>query len=174
MVLQLYHLPLSLSPAVSNLFSSAIFHCLSLACSLTDSLCMPAVGLYHCTFQENILWDWKCFLCVCVCFLCIVPVKSIITLRLYIVTVANHSRILAWGIPWTEKPGSGLQSLGSRRVSHNWATNTVYHKHSIWPIIQLVGYLGELCYYEQTVLANSFSAENLIIYREFMVQQKIN
>ena len=27
--------------------------------------------------------------------------------------MATHSRILAWGIPWTEKPGR-LQSTGSR------------------------------------------------------------
>ena len=27
--------------------------------------------------------------------------------------MATHSSILAWEIPWTEKPG-GLQSLGSR------------------------------------------------------------
>ena len=29
-----------------------------------------------------------------------------------------HSSILAWRIPWTEKPG-GLQSMGSKRVRHN-------------------------------------------------------
>ena len=29
----------------------------------------------------------------------------------------NHSRILAWRIPWTEEPG-GLQSMGSRRVGY--------------------------------------------------------
>ena len=29
--------------------------------------------------------------------------------------VATHSSILAWRIPWTEKPG-GLQSKGSQRV----------------------------------------------------------
>ena len=28
-----------------------------------------------------------------------------------------HSSILAWEIPWTEKPG-GLQSTGSQRVGH--------------------------------------------------------
>ena len=28
--------------------------------------------------------------------------------------MANHSSILAWKIPWTEKPG-GLQSIGSQR-----------------------------------------------------------
>ena len=29
--------------------------------------------------------------------------------------------ILAWEIPWTEKPG-GLQSMVSQRVGHNWVT----------------------------------------------------
>ena len=29
--------------------------------------------------------------------------------------MATHSSIIAWEIPWTEKPG-GLQSLGSQRV----------------------------------------------------------
>ena len=32
--------------------------------------------------------------------------------------MATHSSILAWRIPWTEKPG-GLQSLGSHRVGHD-------------------------------------------------------
>ena len=36
--------------------------------------------------------------------------------------IANHSSILAWRIPWTEKPG-GLQSMGSPRVRHDRATN---------------------------------------------------
>ena len=37
--------------------------------------------------------------------------------------MATHSSILAWKIPWTEKPG-GLQSMGSQRARHNWATDT--------------------------------------------------
>ena len=37
--------------------------------------------------------------------------------------IAAHSIILAWRIPWTEEPG-GLQSMGSQRVGHDWATNT--------------------------------------------------
>ena len=31
--------------------------------------------------------------------------------------MATHSSILAWNIPWTEKPGR-LQSMGSQRVGH--------------------------------------------------------
>ena len=30
----------------------------------------------------------------------------------------THSSILAWRIPWTEKPG-GLQATGSQRVRHD-------------------------------------------------------
>ena len=36
--------------------------------------------------------------------------------------MATHSSILAWRIPWTEEP-DGLQSTGSQRVGHNWATS---------------------------------------------------
>ena len=36
--------------------------------------------------------------------------------------MATHSSILAWRIPWTEEPG-GLQSTGSQRVGHAWATS---------------------------------------------------
>ena len=32
--------------------------------------------------------------------------------------MATHSSILAWKIPWTEKPG-GLQSMGSQRVGQD-------------------------------------------------------
>ena len=35
--------------------------------------------------------------------------------------MATHSSILAWKIPWTEKPGR-LQSMGSQRVGHDRAT----------------------------------------------------
>ena len=33
-----------------------------------------------------------------------------------------HSSTLAWKIPWSEEPG-GLQSMGSLRVGHDWATS---------------------------------------------------
>ena len=32
--------------------------------------------------------------------------------------MATHSSVLAWRIPWTEKPGR-LQSMGSHRVGHD-------------------------------------------------------
>ena len=34
--------------------------------------------------------------------------------------MATHSSVLAWRIPWTEKPG-GLPSMGSHRVRHYWS-----------------------------------------------------
>ena len=35
--------------------------------------------------------------------------------------MATHSSTLAWKIPWTEETGR-LQSMGSQRVGHDWAT----------------------------------------------------
>ena len=55
----------------------------------------------------------------------------------------TYSSILAWEIPWTEKPG-GLQSIESQRVEHNLvikqqqqepATRETYIKevkHEVW------------------------------------------
>ena len=39
--------------------------------------------------------------------------------------IAIHSSILAWKFPWMEEPGR-LQSIGSQRVGHKWATE---HTH---------------------------------------------
>ena len=46
--------------------------------------------------------------------------------------MAPHSSILAWKIPWMEEP-SRLQSMGSQRVGHDWATSLslFFHSH-IW------------------------------------------
>ena len=45
--------------------------------------------------------------------------------------MAPHSSTLAWKIPWMEEPGR-LQSMGSLRVGHDWATSlslfTVMHQ----------------------------------------------
>ena len=42
--------------------------------------------------------------------------------------MAIHSNILAWRIPWTEEPGR-VQSMGSHRVRHDWATTTYHFIH---------------------------------------------
>ena len=36
--------------------------------------------------------------------------------------MAPYSSTLAWKIPWEEEPG-GLQSMGSLRIGHDWATS---------------------------------------------------
>ena len=46
--------------------------------------------------------------------------------------MATHSSILAWKIPWTEEPGR-LQSIGSQRVRHDWATSLYYYKQNKHP-----------------------------------------
>ena len=48
--------------------------------------------------------------------------------------MATHSSILAWEIPWTEEPGR-LQSMGSQRVRHDWATTT--HNKAFIPLLSL-------------------------------------
>ena len=49
--------------------------------------------------------------------------------------MAPHSSTLAWKIPWMEEPGR-LQSMGSLRVGHDWATSlwllTFMHWRSKW------------------------------------------
>ena len=53
--------------------------------------------------------------------------------------MAPHSSTLAWKIPWMEEPG-GPQSMGSRRVGHDWATSlslfTFMHWRRKWHPLQ--------------------------------------
>ena len=53
--------------------------------------------------------------------------------------MATHSSTLAWEIPWTEEPGR-LQSMGSLRVGHDWATSlslfTFMHWRRKWNPLQ--------------------------------------
>ena len=47
--------------------------------------------------------------------------------------MALHSSTPAWKIPWMEEPGR-LQSMGSRRVGHDWATSLslfTFHFHAL-------------------------------------------
>ena len=51
--------------------------------------------------------------------------------------MATYSSTLAWKIPWMEKPGR-LQSIGSRRVRHDWATSlslSLFHHMDIPPLV---------------------------------------
>ena len=49
--------------------------------------------------------------------------------------MAPHSSTFAWKIPWMEEPG-GLQSVGSLRVGHDWASSLslftfTFHFHAL-------------------------------------------
>ena len=89
--------------------------------------------------------------------------------------MATHSSILAWRIPWTEKPG-GIQSTGLQRVGHNRATkpkstvciwqsqssNSSHHPHPPW-----YPYICSPCLYF------SFCFASKIIYMIFLMAQTV-
>ena len=54
-------------------------------------------------------------------------------MKSYTQAMAPHSTTLAWKLPWTEEPGR-LQSMGSLRVGHDWATSLslfTFHFHAL-------------------------------------------
>ena len=53
--------------------------------------------------------------------------------------MATHCT-LAWRIPWTEEPG-GLQSMGSQRGRHDWATNTYEHMPPVLLLLFKISWL---------------------------------
>ena len=61
--------------------------------------------------------------------------------------MATHSSILAWRIPWTEEPG-GLQSMGSQRIRHDWATSlslSLGHFHYVFGLLWLLVLVAQCC-----------------------------
>ena len=66
-------------------------------------------------------------------------INMILSVNLFFLQVENFaidkSIILTWRSPWTEEP-SGLQSIGSQSVRHNWSyiphTHTHTHTHTIY------------------------------------------
>ena len=48
--------------------------------------------------------------------------------------MATYSSMLAWEIPWMEKPG-GLQSMGSQKAGHNLATKQIAARETGYLII---------------------------------------
>ena len=69
--------------------------------------------------------------------------------------MATHSSILAWRIPWTEKP-DGLQSIGSQRVGHNWSDSA--HTQTAWKIAKtyIFSLTGTKLYWKLICLCNMF------------------
>ena len=71
--------------------------------------------------------------------------------------MAIHSSTIAWKIPWTEESGR-LQSMGSQRVGHDWATSrSQYLFFCVWLIslsmfsrfIHFIVYIQIHCMYIQ-------------------------
>ena len=58
--------------------------------------------------------------------------------------VAPHSSTLAWKIPWTEEPGR-LQSMGSRRVGHDWATSLPFRPSMCALSVSLITHYLSFC-----------------------------
>ena len=48
--------------------------------------------------------------------------------------MATHSSTLAWKVLWTEKPVR-LQSMGSQRVGHDWATSLFFFLSISWTML---------------------------------------
>ena len=78
-----------------------------------------AIGLYiffmsYCFDYYNLFWVRKCHVSrfILLAHNCFSLKKA----------MAPHSSTLAWKIPWMEEP-SGLQSMGSLTVGHDWATS---------------------------------------------------
>ena len=76
--------------------------------------------------------------------------------------MAIHSSIFAWRIPRTEEPG-GLQSMGLKRVGHDWMTYKKHYYPSVWLICS-----SQLCFCSafhssclETVSLNSSSSSNV-------------
>ena len=72
--------------------------------------------------------------------------------------IVTHSSILAWRIPWTEEPGR-LQSTGSQRVGHNWATSPHFKSSgetrclNAWVWVISAPTLWAVCYLQWNVLS---------------------
>ena len=69
--------------------------------------------------------------------------------------MATHSRILVWRFPWTEEPGR-LQSTGSKRVRHDWATFTFTSQLPGHPFSQSSRQIKSTITMELTISINDF------------------
>ena len=54
--------------------------------------------------------------------------------------MATHCSTLVWKIPWREEPG-GLQSMGLRRVGHDWGTSLSLFTYNVH-MLNFVKYLS--------------------------------
>ena len=83
--------------------------------------------------------------------------------------MAIHSSIPGCRIPWTEEPG-GLQSTGSQRVGHDWATKTfTFHAkvHTICTYTYISIYNPThccYCYFVQIVLLDKLRIRKMFLF----------
>ena len=76
----------------------------------------------HCWWKFELLPVFNfCYKHAFICFLVYMSEKA----------MAPHSSTLAWKIPWMEEPGR-LQSMGSLRVGHDWATSLSLFNFMHW------------------------------------------
>ena len=71
--------------------------------------------------------------------------------------MAAHPSLLAWRIPWTEEPG-GLQSMGTQRVGHDWATKQQQNKNGpFWglPPGSMKGYGTTMLFHHRFVVTKA-------------------
>ena len=61
--------------------------------------------------------------------------------------MAPHSSTLAWKIPWTEEPGR-LQSTGSQRVGHDWATSLHFTSLEVLKMMKLLSQKNPCSFHE--------------------------
>ena len=83
--------------------------------------------------------------------------------------MAPHSSTLAWKIPWTEKPGR-LQSMGSQRVGHNWATSLTHRSFEFNVYIFMFYYLSILLPYWLSKTAVKFVQPSAAPFGHHLVQ----
>ena len=82
--------------------------------------------------------------------------------------MATHSSILAWRIPWTEEPGR-LQSMGSLRVGHDWAT-----KRSTSVYIHIYVHINTYMLYRYVFLAETaLMTVELCVWDFTMINKKL-
>ena len=92
-------------------------HCLKASILWCSAISMVQLShSYMATGKAIALTIWTLLANWCLCFLICCLGSSLE------MAMAPYSSTLAWKIPWTEEPGR-LQSMGSRRVGHDWATS---------------------------------------------------